>query len=96
MASRLGRLFPHLIHLEEKHFVHPTWGDPEAMYGKKWYNYTLNYSIHPYFWKMHVRPNNEEELEGYNCTLGRVMRLVLYGNPELINTTYVRNGYGFE
>ena len=62
------------------------------MYGRKVYNYRDNYSIHPYnTHNTHYIPSNEQEVRGYNCTLGRVMRLVLYGNPRLIdkhNVTY--------
>ena len=69
--------------------------DDEAMYGRTVYNYSNSYSIHPFNTnKNHYIPSDEQEVKGYNCTLGRVMRLVLYGNPELIDKPNVT--YGIE
>ena len=94
MASKLAELFPHHIHVELKSFTHPTYSAFNAMYGTKVYNFTNNYSIHIYnHYKQHVIPSNEEELRGYNCTLGNVMRYVLYGCPDLLETENVWNGY---
>ena len=93
MAHRLAEIFPHNIYVEETAFTNPTYSNDKAMYGSAVYNYTKNYSIHIYnHFDNHFIPSNEEELRGYNCTLGRVMRDVLYGSPELLDKEHVRIG----
>ena len=91
-ANKLARVFPHLIHVENTTFNRPGFKEGDAMYGDKYYNYTANYCIHMYGEYKYVIPSNEEELRGYNCTLGRVMRHVLYGSPQLLDTRNVTNG----
>ena len=93
MANKLAAAFPHHIHVEETSFTHPTYQTDQQMYGTTFYNYTNNYSVHIYNQKKnHFIPGNEEELRGYNCTLGRVMRYVLYGNPQLLDSEHVKIG----
>ena len=93
MPDRLAAAFPHHIHVEESAFTHPTYQAEQQMYGTQFYNYTNNYSIHLYIQaKQHFIPGNEEELRGYNCTLGRVMRDVLYGSPQLLDSEHVKVG----
>ena len=91
MCHRLAAIFPHLVHIEPESFNHPTWQHPEQFY-REHYNYTNNYSVHIYWRDSHFIPSNEEELEGYNCTLGDVMRYVLYGKPQL-RSNVTTNGY---
>ena len=92
MTHKLAEIFPHHIHVEATSFTNPTWMDMPAMYGTKLYNYTNNYAIHMYGEKNYFIPENEEELAGYNCTLGKVMRHVLYGSPKLLDTVHIKNG----
>ena len=93
-ANKLAAIFPHHVRIEETSLIHPTFQNDAAMYGSKVYNYSNNYSVHIYNqFQNHFIPQNEKELEGYNCTLGRIMRHVLYGNPELIDKIHVRNGF---
>ena len=82
MANRLATIFPHLIHIEPESFNHPTWQHPDQFY-RKHYDYTNNYSVHIYWKETNFIPSDEEELQGYDCTLGDVMRQVLYGSPKL-------------
>ena len=82
MANKLSEIFPHLIHIEETSFNHPIWSHPRQLYIFH-YNYTNNYSVHMFYKDKHYIPRNVDELAGYNCTLGDIMREVLYGNPKL-------------
>ena len=91
MADRLANIFPHLIHIERESFVHPTWEHPEEFY-KQHYNYTNHYSVHMYWKDRHFIPHDEKELEGYDCTLGDVMRQTLYGSPKL-RSNVITNGF---
>ena len=92
MAAKLAEAFPHLIHIEETSFIQPDYHHHDQMYGDKYYDYSNNYCVHLYSEKNFFIPANEEELQGYNCTLGRIMRDVLYGDPQLRDTVNVRNG----
>ena len=93
MAHRLANIYPHLIHVEKTAFTNPYYKMNSQMYGPKYYNYSNNYSVHVYCEKFFFIPSNEDELRGYNCTLGNIMRHVLYGSPQLLDFEHVRNGY---
>ena len=85
MANKLSLTYPHLVHIEAESFTHPTFKESGYLYFKH-YNYTNNYSIHLYYKSNHYFPHNESELAGYDCTVGDVMREVLYGSPHLRST----------
>ena len=91
-ANYIALVFPHLIQVEDSTFNRPGMQEGHAMYGETYYNYTTNYCIHMYGENKYMIPSNEKELRGYNCTLGRVMRHVLYGSPQLLDTRNVTNG----
>ena len=87
----MSEMFPHLVHIEETSFNHPVMTHVGQLYNRDGeYNFTNNYSIHLYKKQNHFIPTNVEELQGYNCTVGNVMRYVLYGSPALRSrkTTY--------
>ena len=92
MLYKLASIFPHLIRIEPRAFNYPhpaTIND--ILYGTTPYNYSDNYSIHIWGEGYYFIPTNEEELRGYNCTMGNVMREVLYGGPKLLDEVNVRN-----
>ena len=92
MANKLAIRYPHLVHIALKSLVNPNYNQNDQMYGSKYYNYTSNYAVHIFSEHHYFIPSNEEELKGYNCTLGRIMRHVLYGKSDLLDTKNVRNG----
>ena len=92
MAHRLSQIYPHLIHIEESSFVHPTWQHVADLYNNN-YNLSDNYSIHLYLKKLYYIPDIVEDLDGYNCTVGAAMRMVLYGSPKLRRNYNITVGY---
>ena len=91
MAHSLSKTFPHLVHIEETSFNHPTWQHLDDLYRNN-YNFSDNYSLHLYFKKVYYIPDNTEDLDGYNCTVGSAMRMVLYDNPSLRRETNITVG----
>ena len=92
LINKLAIRYPHLVHIALKSLVYPTYNQNDQMYGSKYYNYTSNYAVHIFRRDHYFIPSNEEDLKGYNCTLGRIMRYVLYGKSDLLDTKNVRNG----
>ena len=89
MAHKLAGRYPQHIHVLEK----PLMFHEEADLYVNTYNYSRSYSMHIYNQATkHYIPYNEDELARYNCTLGKAMRQILYGSPELLNKTNTRNG----
>ena len=86
MAHTLTSIVPHLIHIEKKSLVHPTWQNIEYLY-KKNYNLSENYSIHLFLMSLYFIPDNMQELDGFNCTVVSAMRMILYGSPKLRRTS---------
>ncbi|KAK2188916.1 hypothetical protein NP493_119g01005 [Ridgeia piscesae] len=84
-GSTLGKLFPHLVHVEEQSLLHPSWQESPLMFShRRHYNWTENYCIHIYFENHHKIPKIPEQLKSYDNTLGQVMRHIYYGNSSLI------------
>ena len=96
MAHKLSLIFPHLINVEPSAFTHPMFNMNDYMYGPKPYDYTKNYAVHIYCDSWYFIPSNEEELKGLNCTIGNIMRHVLYGSPKLLDTKNAKNGYIYD
>jgi len=90
-AHKLWQLFPHLVHIELESLNHPTWQHLDDLY-RNHYNLTQNYCLHIYTRNRKHKPGNLQELDGYNCTLGDALRLVLYGKADL-RSSKTSNGY---
>ena len=95
-ANQLSLTFPHLVHIEATSFNHPTYEQLEELYIKNTYNISDNYSLHLYHKREYFIPDNFEQLDAYNCTLGRAMRIVMYESPELRSENNLTNGYKLE
>lgn len=90
MALKLAQKYPSDIHVEPGTFTDPNYHHNKDMYAKH-YNFSNNYCIHIFSENRHFIPSTEEELAGYDCTLGDVMRYVLYGSTKLLSNN-TRNG----
>lgn len=90
MAYKLAQQHPNDIHVEPGTFTNPNWQHTDQLYASH-YNFSNNYSIHIYSENRFYIPSTEEELAGYDCTLGDVMRYVLYGSTTLLSND-TRNG----
>ena len=78
-------MYPHLVHIEEKSFVQPTWEYPQSMFVEHHkYDWSGNYFMH--IWVAlfpKLVPTDIEQIDYLNTTLGQVMRHVYYGSQEL-------------
>ena len=85
VGYQLYKLFPHLVHVEKEHLLRPTWKETDLIYSihNKFYNWSQNYSFHVSGENKFKVPKNPEQLNGYNNTLGQVMRYIYFGNPKL-------------
>ena len=92
MANKLAELFPHLVHIEEKAFTYPSYVKIADLF---WNNYNLsaNYCLHIFQKEVFYIPDNIEDLDGYNCTLGVAMRIVLYDSGQLRRKDNITVGY---
>ena len=77
MTARLAKLLPHLLHIEEKSLLHPTWQNLSLMFRGHYPWRENNYAMH--IWaRLRKVPTNATQIKTLNCTLGEVMRHVLY------------------
>ena len=91
-AHKLAALFPHLVHIEQKSFNFPSWLTPEELYQTN-YDLSRNYALHLFFKDLYYIPDNFDDLDGYNCTVGSALRLVLYGSEALKRTNNITEGF---
>lgn len=84
----LSNIFPHRVHLDKKLLFYLS---KEQLYQQS-LNVTGYYAIHLHLKLIYYIPNSLEDLDGYNCTVGNVMRTVLYNNSDL-RSNKVTKGY---
>ena len=82
MAHTLSVIFPHLVHIEKKTLNYPNSINIDDLFSNN-YNLTNNYSLHIFYRELYYIPDTLEDLDGYNCTLGVAMRMVLYDSGKL-------------
>ena len=90
MAYTISTRYPDQIHVEPGTFVFPNFVHNLEMYARH-YKFSDNYCIHIYGESEFYVPQSEAQLAGYDCTLGDVMRYVLYGSSRL-RSNNTRNG----
>lgn len=90
-AHKLCELFPHLVHIEKESLNHPTFLQLDDLY-QRHYNITQNYCLHIYGKTSHYVPGNPNDLDGYDCTVGDALRLVLYDKYD-IRSNVTSNGH---
>ena len=82
-SFNLSRDYPHLVHIETQSLTRPFFSTSIELYIRNNYNINWNYAFHLYGKTLRLIPKNEEDLQGYDCTLGKVMRMALYGDTAL-------------
>ena len=92
MAYHISERCPHLVHIEERSFHPPSGIDFYNLYYTN-YNLSSFFTVHLYFKKVYYIPENQVDLDGYNCTAGEAMRTVLYDKPDLRRTYNNTMGY---
>ncbi|ELU07691.1 hypothetical protein CAPTEDRAFT_189062 [Capitella teleta] len=70
----LAAQHPHLIHVEDKNLLHPSWHEPDLLF-KGNYDWSENYAMHIWHRFGYV-PETPEEIMHLNTTIGQVMRHV--------------------
>ena len=77
----LARQHPSDVHIEVSSLQHPTWAQSDLLC-EGLYDWSDNFAVH--VWKRFCFvPENPEEIDSLNTTLGEVMRYVYYGSKRL-------------
>ncbi len=71
----IASILPHLIHIENKTMVHPTYKQLDLLY-RTHYDWSNNYCIHLYEWRSHRLPKSHRELKYARGTAAEVMRYI--------------------
>ena len=81
LPNKLSQAFPDEVHVEERNLIYPTWPHIEKLYWKN-LNWKPNYSVHIYghhkWWFNQYMPNNTQDVDVSNITIGEIMRYILY------------------
>ena len=70
---------------------HPTWLNSDELY-KNHYSITNNYCLHLFLKRRFYIPGSISELDGFDCTIGDALRLVMYDKYDL-RSNKTSNGY---
>ena len=89
-SSLLQQLYPHLAHVELHRLLGPNYQQwMKYMYGidNNVFDWSKSLSIHIFGENKYRVPRTPEQLKGFNCTLGQVMRYIYFGSPNLLPIT---------
>ena len=88
-SNLLQQLYPHLVHVELDRLLGPRYLRLIYMYGieNKFFDWSKSFSIHIFGENQYRVPGTPEQLKGFNCTLGQVMRYIYFGSPNLLPIT---------
>ncbi|KAJ8309522.1 hypothetical protein KUTeg_014396 [Tegillarca granosa] len=82
LPYKLSKIYPNLIHVEEKTFVKPNGGELDMLF-KENFDWSKNYAIHLFirFYRDHIYDINV--IRNLNTTMGSVARYTLFDSKEL-------------
>ena len=88
-SNLLHKLYPHLVHVELDRLLGPSYLQLKYMYGidNNFFDWSKSLSIHIFGENTYRVPGTPEQLKGFNCTLGQVMRYIYFGSPNLLPIT---------
>ncbi|XP_060078856.1 uncharacterized protein LOC132558326 [Ylistrum balloti] len=81
VPSRLSKVHPRLIHIENKTFVRPDASHKDDLFYNN-FDWSKNYAIH-LFMRFYKQVYSVTSIRTLNCTIGAVARFVLFGHKEL-------------
>ncbi|XP_033742803.1 uncharacterized protein LOC117329158 isoform X2 [Pecten maximus] len=81
MPAKLSKIYPDLIHVENKTFVRPDAGHTKDLFQNN-FDWSKNYAIH-LFMRYYKQVYSMISIRTLNCTMGAVARFVLFGHKEL-------------
>ncbi|XP_069130281.1 uncharacterized protein [Argopecten irradians] len=81
MPAKLSKIYPDMIHVENKTFVRPDAGHTKDLFQNN-FDWSNNYAIH-LFMRYYKKVYSLTSIRTLNCTLGTVARFILFGHKEL-------------
>ena len=84
-THKLDKMYPGLVHVEEKSLQYPRSPYLKFIYGEGMFHEwkTKNYAIHLYY-RQYNKEHNPEDIKHLNTTMGQIFRYTYYGTSDFV------------